>query len=227
MAITLKAQPTKILRIKNGQDAIKHVSAHDRFQFMDFQIGKLYFKNGKYAQARLNYCYLKGEVMYIDHKGDTLLIADNNKVKYAEIGKFIFHFDPGNGYMEVIENCENIALAKKYQYKLSGIEKKGAYNNKNELGSVSNTASYTDPISGITTALPVNNVVVLRPDLSYFFVDQNGRSFNADRHSLLKIYSKNRNAIGKYMNAMKTDFHKEEDLKKIIRYCCELESTKI
>lgn len=220
------AQPTKVLRFKNGQDATKHVSPQDRFQFMDFQSGKLYFSDGKFTQAKLNYCYLNGEVMYIDHKGDTLLIAENNRVSYAEIGKFIFHADPVNGYMQVVEDFGNVMLAKKHRYKMGGIEKKGAYNNKNEQGSVSNTASYTDPISGITTALPINNIVLLRPELSYFFVDMNGRAFHADRHSLLKIFSRHKSAIIKYLNAMKIDFNEEGDLKKVTDYCSQLELTK-
>ena len=226
MTLTSYAQPTKFLRVRNGQDVTKYVPPQDRFQFQNFQNGKLYFINGKYAQARMNYCYLRGEVMYIDPKGDTLLIADNNRVNYAEMGKFIFHCDPGNGYMEVVEDCGIVMLTKKHQYKMIGIEKKGAYNNKNEQGSVSNTTSYTDPISGVTTALPVNNNVVLRPDLSYFFIDINRRSHKADKHSLLKIFSKNRNAVEKYLKTEHINFEKEEDLRRIIRYCSELELTK-
>ncbi|WP_221392405.1 hypothetical protein [Dyadobacter sp. NIV53] len=226
LVYTSYAQPTKVLRFKNGQDATKHISTQDRFQFMDFQSGKLYFANGKFTPAKLNYCYLNGEVMYIDHKGDTLLIDKNNRVSYAEIGKFIFHADPVNGYMQVVEEFGNIMLTKKHRYKMGGIEKKGAYNNKNEQGSVSNTANYTDPISGVTTSLPINNIVLLRPDLSYFIVDMNGRSFHADKHNLLKIFSRNKSAIVKYLNATKIDFNDEEDLKKAIRYCSELELAK-
>lgn len=222
----LQAQPTKTLRVKNGQDAIKYVLPRDRFQFANFQYGKLYYKKGQAIPARLNYCYLKGEVMYIDLKGDTLLIANNNVVDYAEIGGLIFHADPEFGYLEVVERCENIMLTKKYQYTINGIEKKGAYNNKNDLGSVANIASYTDLSSGITTILPANNTVLLKPVLSFFFIDRNRRSYKVSKNSLSKIFSKDKKLIEQFLDAEKIDFSKEVDLIKVIRYCTELELTK-
>lgn len=222
----LIAQPAKVVRVRNGKDATKSISAKDRYQFSDFLYGKLYYTNGKFAQARLNYDYLMGEVMYIDPKGDTLLIADNNMVSHAEIGKSIFHADPGNGYMEIIEKSGNIMLAKKIQYKVGGAEKKGAYNSKNDQGTISNATNYTDPNTGLSTVLPVNNTVLLKPVNFYYLIDANNRSYKPDKKSLMKIFSKNKEAVEKYLNHEIIDFNKEEDLKKAIRYCSELEFIK-
>lgn len=52
LVFELQAQPAKVLRIKNGQNATKYIPARDRFQYEAFQSGKIACMNGTYAQAR-------------------------------------------------------------------------------------------------------------------------------------------------------------------------------
>jgi hypothetical protein len=219
-AFAAYAQPTKVLRVKNGKDATRSIPAKDRFEYKDFQYGKLNYKNGNYAQTRLNYCYLLGEVMYINQQGDTLLIADNNAISYAEIGKDIFYPDAGNGYLAVVADCGVVLLAKKEQYKIGGNEKHGAYQSQNENGAVYNAANFTD-INGVSTQLQPNNTVLLRPTLNYFLLDINKRSYKANRASFLKIFAKHKAEVDSFLNEEHIDFTKEDDLKKAIRFCSE------
>jgi hypothetical protein len=215
------AQPTKVLRVKNGQDATKFIPAKDRFEYLDFQYGRLNYTNGNYAVSRLNYCYLLGEVMFINAKGDTLAIANNNQVSYADIGNSRFYPFPENGFVEVIEDCGLMLLTKKVQYQRDGIEKKGAYQNSSEIGSVYNASTFTD-INGRTTILPASNTILLKPATTYLFLDINHRFSKANKTSLLKIFSKNKNVIEKYLDEQNIDYDNEEDLKKAVRYCSEL-----
>ncbi|GLU52087.1 hypothetical protein [Dyadobacter frigoris] len=215
------AQPTKILRVKNGQDATKYISAKDRFEYPDFQFGRLNYTNGKYAVTKLNYCYLLGEVMFISAKGDTLAMADNNQINYADIGNNRFYPFPENGFVEVIEDCGVMLLTKKTQYQRGGIEKKGAYQNSNEIGSVYNASTFTD-INGRTILLPASNTILLKPMTTFLFMDLNHRFNKANKGSLLKIFSKNKNIIEKYLDEQNIDFNSEEDLKKVVLYCSEL-----
>jgi len=221
------AQPANFVRVRNGKDATKSISAKERFQFGQFQNGKLVYTNGKVAQGRLNYCYIMGEVMYIDFKGDTLLIADNNAVDHAEIGKVFYHADSENGYQEIIDTIGTIILAKRIQYKIGGTEKKGAYNSQNDQGSISNAGNYSDPNTGQNVILPTrNNTVLMRPITFYFLVDGNKRTYKANSGNFLKIYAKNKGAVEKFLTEENINFNSEQDLKKAIEFCNNLGSLK-
>lgn len=217
----IKAQPSKVVRVKNGQDATKYISAKDRFEYPDFQYGRLNYSNGKYAVSKLNYCYLLGEVMFIDVNGDTLAMADNNHVRFADIGTTRFYPVPENGFVEVVEDCGVMLLTKKIKYQKSGIEKKGAYQNNNEIGSIYNASTFTD-INGRTTMLPANNTILLKPIVTYLFMDINHRFNKATKANLLKIFAKNKDVIEKYLDEQNIDYNNEDDLRKAVRYCSEL-----
>jgi hypothetical protein len=215
------AQPSKTIRIKNGQDAAAFVPAKDRYQFPEFQPGKVSYVNGNYAVSKLNYCYLLGEVMFISDKGDTLAIADNNMISYAEIGKARFYPQPLHGFVELVEHCGEVALVKKVQYQKGGIEKKGAYQNENDIGALHSATTFTD-INGRITMLGVNNTVLMRPMVSYLFMDRNHRFSKAGETSLLKIFSKKKEEIKPYLGNRNFNYANEEDLKKVLRYCSAL-----
>lgn len=119
------SQPSKVLRVKNGQDATKFIPAKDRYEYPDFQYGRLNHINGKHAVSRLNYCYLLGEVMFINTHGDTLALADNNQIRYADIGNSRYYPLPENGFVEVVKDYGTMLLTKKIWYQQGGIEKKG------------------------------------------------------------------------------------------------------
>lgn len=217
----VSGQPTKILRVKNGQDATKIIPAADRFEFPAFQYGRLNYNNGKYAVTKLNYCYLLGEVMFINASGDTLAMAYNNQINYVDIGNSRFYPFPDNGFVEVIEDCGTMLLTKKILYQKDGIEKKGAYQNKSEIGAVYNASTFTD-INGRTTIIPPNNIILLKPTVNYQVMDVNHRFSKANKTSFLKIFAANKNVVEKYLDEQNIDFNKEEDLKKAVLYFSEL-----
>jgi hypothetical protein len=215
------AQPTKTIRIKNGQDATTVVSVKERYQFPEFQSGKVSYVNGNYAVSKLNYCYLLGEVMFIDARGDTLAIADNNMISYAEIGKARFYPQPLHGFVELVENCGEVTLVKKVQYQKGGIEKKGAYQNENDIGALHSATTFTD-VNGRVTMLGVNNTIVMKPTVSYLFMDRNRRFSKAGETNLLKIFSKKKEELKPYLGNRNFNYANEEDLKKVLRYCSTL-----
>lgn len=217
----LYAQPAKLIRVKNGQDATKTVAAKDRFQYTHFQTGKLTYNNGKFATGKLNYCYLLGEIVFINTNGDTLAIADNNLVSYADIGNVRYYPVPENGYAEVVDDCGTMLLTKKVQYQKDGIEKKGAYQNANELGSSYNATTFTD-INGRTSILTANNIILLKQVVIYLFMDINHRFSKATKANLLKIFSKKKEVIEPYLETQNFNYSNEEDLKKAVRYCSAL-----
>lgn len=214
-------QPASVVRVKNGKDATKYVAAKDRFLYKDFQTGRIQYKNGNFANAKVNYCYLFGEIMFVDPKGDTLLIADNNLVSYVQIEERIFLFAAGTGYLEVVDDHKNIKLARQIKYVRGGFERHGAYENRNELGAVSNAANFTD-INGMVSKLPPNNTILLKPVSHYFFIDGNGRSHKASRDAILRIFSKSKKPINAFLISEKLNFSKEADLRSIVSFCAAL-----
>jgi hypothetical protein len=217
----VNAQSKNIIRVKNGQDAANYASSKDRYQYPEFQAGTIHFTNGRTGSGRLNYCYLLGEIMLINDKGDTLALADNNLVRYADIGKTHYYYIPENGYAEMVENCGMALLVKKVKYQISSIEKKGAYQSPDDTGSLYNASTYTD-VTGRTIILSPNNTVLLKPVVSYFFRDANHRFNKATKNNLLKIFSKKKAEIAPYLEEQNFNYLNEEDLRKAIRYCSAL-----
>lgn len=223
VAFELQAQTNKLIRVQNGQDATKHIAAKDRFKYDTFQTGKITYMNGTYAQARFNYCYLFGEVMYIDPKGDTLLLANNGLINYIDIGKVRYISDQTNGHLEILEDYSNIKLAKREIYKMRGSEKKGAYQNQNEQGSVTNSATFTD-ITGNVSTLPANNTILLKPTVFFYAIDSNRSFYKISRSSILKIFPRNKKEIEQYIHDQPINFNNEEDIRKIVKFSSQLKS---
>lgn len=212
---------SRVVRVKNGQDATKIISAKDRFEYPEFQYGKLTFINGNHAVSKINYCLLLGEIMFINTNGDTLALADNNQIRYADIGNTRFYPIPENGFVEIIEDCGVMLLAKKVQYQKDGIERKVAYQGTSQVASSYNASTFTD-INGRTTILPPDNTILLKPAVSYLFMDTNHRFNKATRSNFLRIFSKNKSAVIRYLDEHNVDYSNEEDLKKAVIYCSEL-----
>ena len=60
------------------------LSTSDVFSYPQFTIGTVYFKNGNIASAKMNYSSLWDEMHFINSKGDTLAMADENKFEQAK-----------------------------------------------------------------------------------------------------------------------------------------------
>ncbi|HET9435110.1 MAG TPA: hypothetical protein VFO37_15195, partial [Chitinophagaceae bacterium] len=94
------AQDSAIV-IRAGTSVNESVSTKDLYQYPQFVFGKVFFKPGDSAMAKLNYNRLFDEMQFIDFKGDTLSIANEATIRLIRINNDVFYYD--NGYVQLIK----------------------------------------------------------------------------------------------------------------------------
>ena len=212
-AVPLFAQGD-IVRIKPGEDPAVAYSPHGFYRFPAFTDGVAFFKNGTKTTARFNYHMFNQEIQFITFNGDTLAVADPFSIKYLTIDSVIFYFS--DGYLEVIENNENLKLATRVRLEAQW-EKIGAYGQASPSGSIRNPNKLILGNNG--KDLSLNQNMLIRKDFTFFWVDKFGTAFKANKANLFKITAPDsRSAIEDYLKHHKTDFTKEVHLRKLVQY---------
>jgi len=210
-----------VFRVKDVNDISKIIPYKDRFQFDHFQDGKVHFRNGKISAAKLNYSYVYAEIMFINPKKDTLLLADLDYIDFVSIADHSYYYLKGHGHIEQIEAYGRLDLGKKAYYVNMGNEKYAAYGQYSSTSAISSYSSFINQ-DGMIQFLKGNNKVVMKKNASYFFIDRNKRFLTANRQNLLKTFSSHKKVINRYLKENNPDFEQEPDLKKVLEFCSKL-----
>ena len=99
----VSAQKRKTYIINPGVKATEAIPKDELFLYPGFTPGMVYFKSETHSPGLLNYNFLIAEMQFIDLKGDTLSLADENTIGYITINTDTFYYD--NGYLKFIRNC--------------------------------------------------------------------------------------------------------------------------
>ncbi len=96
----LHAQMDSSWTVKASEEIKEVLSASTRFRYPEFVSGNVYFKDGTNSQAPFNLNSLNEEMQFINHKGDTLSIANEKTIKYLTINNDIFYYS--KVYLELV-----------------------------------------------------------------------------------------------------------------------------
>ena len=78
--------------VKAEQEMTDVFSTKDIFRYENYEGGKVIFKDGTLAEAKLNYNRFFEQMLFIDGKGDTLTLANPELVDVIVIGKDSFYY---------------------------------------------------------------------------------------------------------------------------------------
>ena len=95
LAVAVTAQRPKTYTVPAGVEVKEIVPANEIFQFPQFVQGLVIFKDGTSAPGRLNYNRLIAELQFIDPKGDTLSLANEQTIRTVFIGADTFYYSDG------------------------------------------------------------------------------------------------------------------------------------
>lgn len=211
------AQAPASFLIKAGENANRVIPFHERYRYDEFRPGNVIYTDGKPPAVKLNYNFLLGEMQFINPNGDTANITNEYTLRYVTIGKDLFYHDYKKGYLEIIAEYPPIRLGLKqvlYIIRMETIGNNGYVSTK-ELTTAATHVSH--PI----TIAPFD--AFIGKDVSYFLIDQNSLIRSANKANLLKVFGRHKKTIAKYLDDNDTDFRKEEDLKKLLQFCSNLE----
>ena len=193
---------------------------NERFQFENFKTGFVYKQTGGRSEAKLNYSYLYGDILFVSRSLDTLSISDVHLVKNVSIGENIYYHDQKYGFVEVVAEHDGVKVGKKCQ--LAVVD----FDNRTNFERLESPASR--PSQATLVRMPGNikieNLTNLKLELqlTYFFIDKNNRFHVAERGSLIKIYAIAKKKVFAYLNTHDIDYRNENDLKKAIEDCAGL-----
>ena len=207
------AQDSNIV-IKAGKSFTESVSMTDLYQYAQFITGKVFFKPGDSAMAKLNYNKLLNEMQFIDPKGDTLDIANAATIRLIRIDTDVFYYD--NGYVQLIKDTNGIKLASKQTLVMTGKEKIGAYGMANPTSAIDSYGTLIDP-RGIYKLVPREDITLTKKT-QYYFGDKYNHFIWATRKNLLREFSKVSKPLNAYLKENNTDFNNREDLEKLLQF---------
>ncbi|MDB5261835.1 MAG: hypothetical protein JWQ14_1116 [Adhaeribacter sp.] len=215
------AQDTERIKVKVGGKIGSHDFKDVAYRFPAFQEAVIQYNSGSPAKGNLNYNQLLGEMHFIGPKGDTLALDNLYLVKLVAIGDSKFYYDPENkSFGELIADYNTVKLLITQKFKTSDKASGVAYDQYSNASATTNYGSYA--VNGQIKHLNINEYLVLAKRASYYVADQNNQFFLATKANILKIFSKHKPAVERFMKDNRVDLQKEEDLKKLLAFCTQL-----
>jgi len=217
----ISAQDSIYITVKAGYKVKDVLTPTDIFQYSEFKAGKVFFKDGSKAAAKMNYSRLFDQILFIDTKDDTLAVADEKTIKFITIDRDTFYFD--NGYMKLIADKGVIKLLEKEVWVVADIRKIGTFNRQTTTVAVNSFSSYTNGIDAAKSKdLILNEDIILRKETQYFFGDEYSHFARTGKKGLFQLFGKDQRDIENYLNENKINFDKKEDIEKLVQFLSKL-----
>ena len=208
------------LSVADGTD-LNEVLSDSRFQFDGFKESQVFFIDTTSINALMNYNMLTGAMMFIDEKGDTLVLSNISDIALIVIDKNLFKYN-SNKFLEVIafDRETEIELLAKRSIQFDAY-KYGAYGMVAPTSSIDNVKIVTTGAQGYsskTDVLTVNKEVRFQHKDVYYLA-QGEKNSVADKKGFLKVFSKHSKAVKSYIEKEKIKFNKEQDVLQLYNYC--------
>jgi hypothetical protein len=212
----LSAQDSTTVTIKTGQKVTDVLTSVDIYYYPQFITGKVLFRDGSKAGAKLNYNLLYDQMLFIDTKGDTLALADEKTIKYIAVGKDTFCYH--EGYLRMISNGD-VVLAEKQTWVVADVRKIGTHNKSTTTFAVESFSTYTNGSDAAKSKdLILNEDIVLKRKAEYYFGDKFYNFVRAGKKGLLQLSPKNEQGIEIYLKDNKVNFDKKDDMEKLLQF---------
>ena len=208
----LSAHDLTTITVKTGEDVTAVYK--QMYRFPQFTYGKVYSMNEDSANGRLNYNMLMGKMQFIDKRGDTLVLSDDNLIRLVAIDTNIFYYNSGE-CVELIAGWPSAELVVSHQLKLSDEQKIGAYGLPTSTQSIENKNSFK---TNNDYRLQLNRDLFFTKETRYYLVAAGKHFIITNKKNLLKLFPKQNAMIENYLQKNKADFKNEIDLKNLINY---------
>jgi hypothetical protein len=213
-SLTLSAQQNKIFRINPGQKIVDVIPQSELYTYAQFTPGTILFKNGKYARVLLNYNVYNETVEFIDPKGDTLAVADENYIKMVTMQEDTFYYS--KTYLKKIAQYGELLLAEKQLFSIANKEKIGAMGITTSASVETTSAFYLynqkakDLIVQEVLTIKKSNILFIGNKFHYFLP--------VIKKYLMEIYGKRQKEISYYLKVNSVHFSNEKDVKRLMEH---------
>ena len=210
----LSAQDSTIVTVKAGNSVKDVLSLADIYYYPQFTDGKVILRDGKMIPVKMNYTRLFDQMLFINHKDDTLALADEKNIKFIAIGQDTFYYD--GGYVRIIADNDFVKLAEKQVWVVADVRKIGTHNTPKSTVAITTVATYTDRTAAAKSHdLLLNEDILLRKETQYYFGDAYNHFVRAGKKRLLQLFPKEESSIENYLKQNKVNFDNRNDLEKL------------
>lgn len=218
----LSAQDSTLITIKAGNRVRDVLTPADIYSYPEFTNGKVFFRDGSKAVGKMNYSRLVDQMLFIDHNGDTLALANEKTIKFIAVNLDTFYFD--EGYIRLIADYGDVKLAEKQIWVVADTRKIGTHNRSTSTVAVTSLSSYTDETARAKSYdLLINEDMIIRKETHYYFGDAYNRFARAGKKRLLLLFPKEELSIENYLKENKVNFDKKDDLEKLAQFLSQLQ----
>jgi hypothetical protein len=184
------------------------------FLYPSFQPGIVEYKNGQRFKSTMNYNKALGAIEFIDEKGDTLALNNEESISFINISGDKFIYAPM--CLKIVQGNEKLALLKHETVKIADKHKTGSYGIPNSSGTI-------DAIDRLDTRLNYNQIeinesLLISKVTTFYIEDEKGEIFVASRKNVLNKFPKKEEAIKSYIKANNVDFSKEDHIINLVDF---------
>jgi hypothetical protein len=204
------AQDT-VITIKAGEEVsalYEHI-----YKYPLFSAGTVYFNDGTIARSKMNLNLLLEVMQFINDKGDTLALDDENTIKHITVGADTFFFQ--EGYLQLVSTYGKTELVTRQKIKFLNEKNIGAYGISTATHTIDN---YNTLRAFGTYSLKLNKDLIYSKEKKFFFSKGNDGFILANKKNILRMFSSKKSLVEKYLEEQKLDFNNEEDLKNLFAY---------
>jgi len=194
--------------VNSGARIDEAIPAKDLYEYPDFLIGRVFFRDGRVVEARMNYNRFTDEMFFIRANGDTLVLDNEETIRLINIEKDSFYFN--KGFILLVQTNNAIKLGVKHGFRLADKRKSVSYDMMSSISSVQNIRSIEE--AGARHRLVAKEQLVLFKTEQYYFGDKFDFYVLANQKNLSKMFPACNGEIKNYCSKNKIDFGKKTDL---------------
>jgi hypothetical protein len=187
------------------------------YMYPTFLEGKVVFKDESFAETKLNYNRITGQILFTRPKGDTLALARPETTSKVVIGADTFCFFQ-NAFLQKLshrDDAPNVYVKQNMKY--IGNEKKGPYGTYSQVSSANSngTVSVDDQA---TRYISVDENLIYKSNSEFYLSDRFNNFFPANKARFYKMFAQHENQLRTFFETHKINFNKQEDLLSVLEY---------
>jgi len=212
----ISAQDNLSIKVTNMDD-MNRIFSSGRFFFPAFQDAELYMRAEGLFKVKMNYNCLTDEMMFIDTKGDTVSLAEPDKIIMAVIDKHVFRYNRSQGFMVAIgtDMINDAELMLKRNIQQGDRRKIGAY------GTTSSSTGSVEMVKQMGTVSLSTTEEATFTNKNDFYLFKDGKFRAANRAGFLNTYPKHKKEITEYVKQNPVDFKNVNDLQRLFVFCAQ------
>jgi hypothetical protein len=189
------------------------------YSYPSFEPGVVEYKNGQRFAGSLNYNKVIGAIQFLDEKGDTLAISNEESIQLITIGNDEFFYLAPECFQEVRDGGK-FKLVKNERIRIADKQKVGGLGIANSTGTIESI----DRLDTRSTynQIDINEKLLLNKTTKYYLeTDKNGL-VPASKKNILSMFPKHEEVIREYIKKNQIDFNREDHLAELTGYISQL-----